>query len=133
MTRAGLYSKAMNTSRDSREAGAIRLARLVAVRKRPEPELGLREQFAELESGVRKQRRAVGGLWETWEGALRGTGADQQLVERTSIVGMSGGVLTVRVQDAATKFALDRLLRSGGELAVVRLSGVALKRVKTVM
>jgi hypothetical protein len=52
---------------------------------------------------------------------------------RTALVGVSRGVLTVKVEDAGTKFELDRFLRSGGEAALVGRVPVGLRRVRLVL
>jgi hypothetical protein len=112
-------------------ASAAGLARIVSRREVPERDQRLNQEFAGIAKRVRTQRKAVGGLGSAWEASLRAAGIHEQVYEKTTLVGLSRGVLTVRVADAATKFILDRFLRSGGEKAVGRLAGVGLQRIKT--
>lgn len=53
-----------------------------------------------------------------------------QLAAKAEIVRLVRGVLSVRVTDSATRFELDRFLRSGGEAALVRRAAGAIRRVK---
>jgi hypothetical protein len=55
------------------------------------------------------------------------------MIERMRVVSFRAGVLTVRVSDASTKYAMDRFLRAGGEAALARLSPATLRRVKLVL
>jgi hypothetical protein len=48
------------------------------------------------------------------------------------VVRLARGVLTVRVPDDSTRFALDRWLRSGGQAELARRTPATLTRVRLV-
>ncbi|MFN0010541.1 MAG: DciA family protein [Phycisphaerales bacterium] len=50
--------------------------------------------------------------------------------ERCVLVGMKAGVLTVRCDDDAARFELDRWLRTGGELELVKATPTTLAKVR---
>ncbi len=52
------------------------------------------------------------------------------LAEKTALRSLHRGVLTVAVDDSATLYQLDRLLRGGVEQQIKRQSGGALRRIK---
>lgn len=75
-----------------------------------------------------KQARAVGGIAAAWHDVI-----PPALAEKTQILRLSRGVLTVRVRDAAAKYTLDRFLRSGGEASLIRRASTGVNRVKLVL
>jgi hypothetical protein len=58
--------------------------------------------------------------------------APAQVASFTTVVGVRSGVLQLRPHNTATRYALDRWLRSGGESALVRACPTAISRVKLV-
>jgi len=58
--------------------------------------------------------------------------APSQVAAYTTVVGVRSGVLQLRPHNTATRYALDRWLRSGGESAMVRACPTAISRVKLV-
>lgn len=74
------------------------------------------------------QRRAVGGAAAAWGEVIPGG-----LAERTALAGISRGVLTVRVADAATKYELDRVLRSGAERRLIVACQTPVRSVRVVI
>lgn len=77
---------------------------------------------------LKRQARTFGSLGAAWqELAPQGPG------ERASLVSLSRGVLTVRCEDAATRFELDRWLRAGGEIALIKRAAAKLTRVRLVL
>ncbi|MFT3683403.1 MAG: hypothetical protein QM783_00520 [Phycisphaerales bacterium] len=58
--------------------------------------------------------------------------APSQVASFTTVVGVRAGVLQLRPHNTATRYALDRWLRTGGEAAVVRACPAAISRVKLV-
>lgn len=58
--------------------------------------------------------------------------APAQVAAFTTVVGVRSGVLQLRPHNTATRYALDRWLRSGGEAALVRACPTAISRVKLV-
>lgn len=73
-------------------------------------------------------RRATSGCAEAWSKVI-----PPALLARTSLEGTSRGVLTVRVPDAATRFELDRFLRSGGQKQLLTESRTSITKVRLVV
>jgi hypothetical protein len=103
------------------------LERLRGFRNRPERDVTIGAMVKAAEREVKKQQRAVGGVGLAWDEVVPRT-----LAARCTVVGVSRGVLTVRTAGAATRFELDRFLRSGGEAELCRRAGVAIRKVKLV-
>jgi hypothetical protein len=93
----------------------------------PERDLSLGEVLGEEERKLRQRHRAVGCVAELWN-ELTPAG----LVEKTELVGLTQGVLRVRVSDSSARFALDRWLRTGGEAELVRRAPVGVRKIKLV-
>ncbi len=77
---------------------------------------------------MRKMQRGLSGVAAAWASVV-----PEALAARTVIEGLSRGTLTVRVPDSATRFALDRLLRGGGESALRVACPVPLRSVRVVV
>jgi hypothetical protein len=58
--------------------------------------------------------------------------APNQVAAFTTVVGVRAGVLQLRPHNTATRYALDRWLRTGGEASLVRACPTAISRVKLV-
>jgi hypothetical protein len=82
---------------------------------------------------VRQVERSAVSAAGAWDQLLAQAGMQGDLQARTRVVSFRFGVLTVKVSDASTKYAVDRFLRSGGETALARLAAATLRRVKLVM
>lgn len=106
-------------------AGVARL-REARVRARGDQTLAADMDRALREAG--RQRRASGGCADAWAKII-----PPDLIERTALEGVSRGVLTVRVPDGATRFQLDRFLRSGGQRAFVAACSASLRQVRIVV
>lgn len=96
--------------------------------RNPRPrDLTITDAVRQVERETKKKVRSIGGVALAWETvvppALRG---------RAAPVTLSRGVLTVRAADAAARFELDRFLRAGGDAALARAAGVAIKKIKIV-
>lgn len=72
-----------------------------------------------------KRLGGVGGAWAAVCPAA--------LALKTTVVGVSRGVATIHVADAATRFELDRWLRSGGERELIKRCPTTLRKVKLVI
>lgn len=70
-------------------------------------------------------RRATSGCAEAWTKVIPAS-----ILARTALEGISRGVLTVRVPDAATRFELDRFLRSGGQKLLTSECRTTLSKVR---
>jgi hypothetical protein len=103
------------------------LQRLRGWRNFRERDLSIGGALADLTKDLRRQHRAVGGIGEAWAALV-----PPEVRRGAELVKLSRGVLTVKVTDAAARFALDRWLRGGGEAALARAPGVVVKRVKLV-
>lgn len=110
-------------ARDARQLDNLR-----QWRNRPEKDLSLASPLAEVARDIKRRARSFGSLGAAWQQLT-----PPDLVERTSLVSLARGILTVRCDDAACKFELDRWLRSGGEVAVIKRAATTLNRVKLVL
>lgn len=93
------------------------------------PSIG--EQVARERDRLERAAREEGGIGGVWA-----RGVPDALRGGAAVVGVKGGVLTVRCRSASDRFALDRWLRSGGERALceaARSARVALSRVRLVL
>jgi Dna[CI] antecedent DciA-like protein len=108
--------------------GEPSLKQLREFRNKPERDVSIGGALAEVARDAKKLQRAVGGIGSAWEEI-----APARLAGRCRVVGISRGILTFRVADAAARFELDRFLRGGGEAALSRRAGVGIKRVKIVV
>lgn len=92
------------------------------------PRVGLvADQVAALEQDLSRRFKSIGEVAAAWSRLV-----PAELCRSAELVSMSRGVLTVRVQDAAARYGLDRFLRSGGERELQRQSPVTLKKIKLV-
>ncbi len=100
------------------------LDRLRQWRLGPQRELSLEGDIASLARQVTRQAEHLGGLSAAWGDLCPAAWRDQ-----TQLVALSRGTLNVRARDASVRFQLDRWLRDGGELALIKRCP-ALLRVK---
>jgi hypothetical protein len=94
-------------------------------RVRPERDLSMAEVFGGREREARKSQRRFGAVAEAWLEVV-----PREVGEAAVLTSLSRGVLTVRVGDAPARFRLDRWLRAGGELELVKRSPVSVRRVR---
>lgn len=83
--------------------------------------------FASTQRDLQRAEKRVAGSAALWERAC-----PPELLDRTSVVGLQRGVLTIGVRDHSTRYILDRMLRSGLETDLIRRSAVAIHKVKLV-
>jgi hypothetical protein len=105
-----------------------RIERLRAWRASPVPDVSLRDPLASAAREFKRQARTFGSLGSAWT-AL----APEGVGDRAALVSLARGVLTVRCEDAATRFELDRWLRGGGETALISRASAKVNRVKLVL
>jgi len=112
--------------RDARIAGArdAELGRLRGWRVR-EFSREASPLFLALRESLRRRERAGGASCSAWEAVC-----PQELLARTRVEGLRGGVLTVLAEDASTRYALDRALRTGLEETLIRTSAAPIRRVR---
>jgi hypothetical protein len=89
---------------------------------------GIAKMIAEQRRRLERAVRDDGGIAGAWDGVV-----PEALRARAAVVGLKGGVLTIRCRSASDRFALDRWLRGGGERALRAAARVALKKVRLVL
>lgn len=107
---------------------ADRMERLRALRNRPARDVSIAPIMHAEGRRLEKMRRATGPLAQAWMDVC-----PSEHLDRTAIVGVRSGVLTIRVADASTRFKLDRLLASGAGRELIRRCPVSVRRVKLVI
>jgi glycerophosphoryl diester phosphodiesterase len=107
---------------------AERIERLRGNRKRTEPARAITESLGRAAESLRAQQRKSSGLGAVWQ-----TLCPTHLIDRTSVESLRRGTATIRVEDASTRFELDRWLRTGGLDDLIHASPAALRRVKLVL
>ncbi|MBA4027930.1 MAG: hypothetical protein C0475_02095 [Planctomyces sp.] len=103
------------------------LNQLRAWRTRGEPDLTLKLPLARMSKEIRQQAGTLGRLTPAWIALV-----PAEARARATLVSLARGVLTVRCHDAAVRFELDRWLRGGGEMDLVRAVPSGLLRVRLV-
>lgn len=107
------------------DAARLHIERLRVHRVRAPRETALGPSIEALTARLRREASRIGGVSEAWEAVC-----PPELADRTAVEGVHRGVLVVRAADAATRYALDRALRGGGERELVRRSPAAIRRVQ---
>ncbi len=111
----------------------LRRVRVPAAADAPRAGLGgagagsLSAAFAAEARHLRARARSLGAAGGAFTRLVPGP-----IAERCTLVGIRAGVLSVRCDDAATGFELDRWLRTGGELRLITAAPTVLTRVKRV-
>lgn len=77
---------------------------------------------------LKRLERKVGGVSGAWAETC-----PNDLIRRTRVEGVSRGVLTIRADDAGTRYEIDRWLRSGGERELVKKCPTTVRKVKIVI
>lgn len=96
-------------------------------RTRPDRRVDSSELFTAVGAEAGRTARRLGDTGGAW-----GELCPEAWRDRTSVEGVSRGVLTVRVTDSAARFELDRWLRAGGEDALIRACRTGIRKVKLV-
>jgi hypothetical protein len=104
-----------------------RLEQLRTWRTKPAADAGIADGVEALRARLDREYRAGGGLGAVWLEVV-----PKELGDTAELILLSGGVLTVRVRDSSTRFALDRWLRSGGQKLLEQRSPTTLRRIKLV-
>lgn len=107
------------------EADARHLDRIRAQRVRPARDLALRSVVERSAAALRRAERGAGRVAGAWERVC-----PPEHLQKTAVERFASGVLTIVVADAATRYALDRFLRSGGERAVIESSPAPIRKVR---
>lgn len=88
---------------------------------------GIGKDLDALRADIERRQKALGGIGEAWSATVPPT-----MAAAAELKGVTRGVLSVRVRDAAARHTLDRFLRSGGLDALIRACPVTLTSVKFV-
>ena len=88
----------------------------------------LAQEFADAARQLAKLQRQLGSVSTVWC-----EHCPPQLIGKTRIVQLSRGVLTIGASDAATRYEIDRFLRSGGKQKVVQSTVASIRRIKVVL
>ncbi len=125
----------MTGSREPHEPSAdhIGLERLCQFRAHRDRDFSLRQIFSDQIRELRRADRASTGTARAWDKLFAEAGLAENLLLRTKVESMRNGVLTIRVTDAPTRYAIERFLRAGGEAALARLAPTTLRRVKLML
>ena len=105
----------------------LRLEALRKGRVRPERDGSLGEMFRERSAELQKLEKRLGGVARAWQSVC-----PPELLGRTSVRSLARGVLTIGVEDASTRFELDRVLRAGGERTFIRACPTTVRKLKLV-
>ncbi len=103
------------------------LERIREQRVRSGPDQSAKALFDATARQYAKLERSLSGAAGAW--------AEQcppELLERTSVHKCERGVLEIGVRDSATRYEVDRFLRSGGQRAVIRACPTSIRRIKLV-
>lgn len=104
-----------------------RLERLRRSRNKQPAASAIGEEIERLTAGIRRQRGALGGLDDAWAELGPRTGGEVVGEVRSF---SPGGVLTVRVPDAAARYEVEVWLRQGGLDALRARTSRTLRRVR---
>jgi hypothetical protein len=102
-----------------------RIRRLAGWRARPERGADLGGDVAGFARELRRLERSIGGATDAWARL-----APPELQTCATVETMRGGTLTLRVDDSAAAYEVDRTLRSGLETNL-RMAVPGLLRVRT--
>ena len=105
-----------------------RFAVVRASRVRPGRAQPMGETFQAQAQAMKRLRRKHLGCARAWEAVC-----PADCINRTSIIGIKSGALTIGVADHATRYELDRMLRAGAERELVKLAPTTVRRVKLVV
>ncbi|MEM9166923.1 MAG: hypothetical protein AAGB48_07835 [Planctomycetota bacterium] len=114
-------------TRDMRTPAADRLAALRSRRTWDARAKPIAEALAPFRGQLERRQRTAGPAQNAWAKVL-----PTELVEASTVLSLARGTLTVRIPDSATRFATDRFLRAGGEMAVIRACPTTVRRIKLV-
>ncbi|MEM8756838.1 MAG: DciA family protein [Planctomycetota bacterium] len=115
------------SARDRRVPAASRLETLSqrrSVRSRAVPIGAMLEGFR---TQLARRERTVGPIQSAWAKVV-----PEELAAASTVIGLRGGTLTVRISDSSARFATDRFLRAGGELRLIRACPATVRRVRLI-
>ena len=110
---------------DHLQKQAEHLENLRAWRNRKRPDLTLAFLNKYVAKKYTQPLKQLGPFTEFWQKAL-----PPQLHQRTAIVALNHGLLTIHVADSPTLYQIDRLLRAGLEHTLKTQSKAAITKIK---
>lgn len=112
----------MNPLRAARD-----LEKLRKYRVRGERDRHIGDEVVRQRTELEKVRKSLKGAGEAW-----GKVIPEAIAKRCRLVSLARGVLSVRTEDSATGYELDRFLRGGGLREVQRACTVTVSRIKII-
>ena len=104
---------------------AEQIETLRALRGRREYDVPIGSLVKSVAEQARRTERKLGAFVDLWESMVR-----DDLVGRTRVTAIRGGVVHVSADSASTVYELDRLLRGGLELELRRRYRATLSRIR---
>jgi hypothetical protein len=92
-----------------------------------ERDLTITGEMTKIAQTVRRQERSFGSA-----GTVFIELCPKALLPKCGMVSLARGVLTLRAADSATRFELDRWLRTGGEMSIIKRCPAGLTRIKLI-
>lgn len=84
--------------------------------------------FAQEGRALARMERRLGSAGGAWSAVC-----PPELIGKTEIKGLTRGVLTIGAHDAATRYEVDRMLRCGGDRALIERCAMTVRRVRVVL
>lgn len=106
---------------------ADRLTALREARARPTRDAAAGPLFTAAARDLHRLEKKLAGVAEAWEAVC-----PNHLLERTSILSVSRGVLSIGVADAPARFEIDRLLGAGAKRELIRRCPMTVRRIRLV-
>lgn len=115
------------SARDVRTPAATRLERLRSSRTRADRATPIGTSLEQIRRELEQRESSIGPAEKAWRSVI-----PPELTQRSTIVSMKRGTLTVRIPDSASRYAADRLLRAGGEIRVLKQCPRNVKKIRLV-
>lgn len=106
---------------------ADRLQALREARARPSRDTAAGPLFSAAARDLHRLEKKLAGVAEAWEAVC-----PSHLLDRTAIISVSRGVLSIGVADAPARFEIDRLLGAGAKRELIRRCPMTVRRIRLV-
>ncbi|MEL6499379.1 MAG: DciA family protein [Planctomycetota bacterium] len=113
--------------RDARTPASARIDKLRARRTWTDKATPIGASLESIRRELKLRDQTIGPAAEAWNAVM-----PKELADRSTIVSVKRGTLTVRIPDSASRFAADRLLRAGAEIRLLKTCPRNVRRVKLV-
>ncbi len=114
-------------ARDARTPASARLERLRARRTWTDRATPIGASLESIRRELAQRETSIGPALSAWTSVI-----PPELAERSTIVSLKRGTLTVRIADSASRYATDRLLRAGAEIKVLKQCPRHVRRIRLV-